>query len=255
MVQETQVEDYSEPATQNPNLEAGTNNAEELQEHPSHEVVTPSTSKGKVIAIKTKRVSQITTPQLLSKRQRKPENTIDHAIHTLQNIANDCKEPEDNEFDIFCKSLAYQLKNMPLDRALVCQENLQSVMTKERLNQITLSAPLQRGSNSACSTQVQSLQSRNSSACSMAQLDYFEEPSSVQSSQYENDQSPLYQSPPYYENEQPQEPSSEQSSQYENEQSSSYQSPPYENEQPPSYQQQPHEQCSDLLNKAVLSIL
>lgn len=63
---------------------------------------------------------------------------------------------------------------MLLKRALLCQEKLQSVMTNERLNLIILSAPLQSGSSSAYSTEVH-LQSQNSSACFMMQLD-FEEP-------------------------------------------------------------------------------
>lgn len=42
----------------------------------------------------------------------------------------------ENEFDLFCKSLAVQLNKMPLERALLCQEKLQSIMTQERLYQI-----------------------------------------------------------------------------------------------------------------------
>lgn len=42
-----------------------------------------------------------------------------------------------NEFDVFCESLAIQLKKMPLQRAVICQENLQRVMTQERLYQLS----------------------------------------------------------------------------------------------------------------------
>uniref|UniRef100_A0A8D8QPS9 MADF domain-containing protein n=1 Tax=Cacopsylla melanoneura TaxID=428564 RepID=A0A8D8QPS9_9HEMI len=44
--------------------------------------------------------------------------------------------PQEDEFEVFCKSLAIQLRKMPLHRALVCQEQLQKVMTKERLYQL-----------------------------------------------------------------------------------------------------------------------
>lgn len=76
-INETQVEDHSEPTTQKINPEK----SEELEEHPIHEVVTPSTSKGKAATIKIKRVSQISTSQSLPERKRKPENAIDHAIN------------------------------------------------------------------------------------------------------------------------------------------------------------------------------
>ncbi|KAJ8968715.1 hypothetical protein NQ314_002170 [Rhamnusium bicolor] len=50
---------------------------------------------------------------------------------------------DENEFDLFCKSLAIQLKKMPLHRALRCQEKLQSVMTEERLSQMVQAQPTQ----------------------------------------------------------------------------------------------------------------
>ncbi|XP_041981471.1 uncharacterized protein LOC121734907 [Aricia agestis] len=40
------------------------------------------------------------------------------------------KEEED-EFDVFCRSLALQLKSMPFDRARKCQEKLQAVISAE----------------------------------------------------------------------------------------------------------------------------
>lgn len=43
---------------------------------------------------------------------------------------------EDDEFDLFGKSIAVQLRNMPLERALICQETLQAVMKQERLYQL-----------------------------------------------------------------------------------------------------------------------
>ncbi|KAF6207998.1 hypothetical protein GE061_016447 [Apolygus lucorum] len=47
------------------------------------------------------------------------------------------KSKPPHEFDVFCESLAIQLKKMPLKRALLCQEKLQRVMTEERLFQLS----------------------------------------------------------------------------------------------------------------------
>ncbi|XP_055912160.1 uncharacterized protein LOC129946131 [Eupeodes corollae] len=56
---------------------------------------------------------------------------------TLEEEDDKLNDPNINEFDYFCKSLAIQLKRMPLQRAIVCQEKLQNVMTKERLFQLS----------------------------------------------------------------------------------------------------------------------
>lgn len=113
--------------------------------------MTPSTSKDKATT-NTKRM-QI-TPQL-QKKKRNVDISIEQAIDKLQNISNQCKEIEDDEFDLFCKSLAYQLKKMPLDRALLCQEKLQSVITQERLHQMTYT-PSPQHSNSSVHSLVSS---------------------------------------------------------------------------------------------------
>lgn len=42
-------------------------------------------------------------------------------------------QPE-TEFDIFCRSVALQLNNMPLENALRLQHNIQNMVTEERLN-------------------------------------------------------------------------------------------------------------------------
>ncbi|GBP12676.1 hypothetical protein EVAR_10322_1 [Eumeta japonica] len=70
-------------------------------------------------------------------RKRKTDIPIDMAIKELKAISKENKEQVEDEFDLFCKSLAIQLKKMPLNRALICQERLQSVMTQERLSQMT----------------------------------------------------------------------------------------------------------------------
>jgi hypothetical protein len=60
---------------------------------------------------------------------------VNSAIEKLRKISDDCKTQED-EFDLFGKSLAVQLKKMPLHRALICQQQLQQVMMDERMYQL-----------------------------------------------------------------------------------------------------------------------
>ena len=56
-------------------------------------------------------------------------------LKKLRKISDYCKTQED-EFDFFGKSLAVQLKKMPLQRALICQQKLQQVMMDERMYQL-----------------------------------------------------------------------------------------------------------------------
>lgn len=77
-------------------------------------------------------------------------SSVEKIINKISRIAGENKAPE-NEFDYFCRSLAIQLKNMPLDRALICQEKLQSVMVEERLYQYRMNhllIPSQQNSSS-----------------------------------------------------------------------------------------------------------
>ncbi|CAG4981364.1 unnamed protein product [Colias eurytheme] len=62
-------------------------------------------------------------------------------IKELKTISEQAKVQTEDEIDLFCKSLAVQLKKMPLNRALICQEKLQFVMTQERLTQMPQSFP------------------------------------------------------------------------------------------------------------------
>ncbi|KAI4453982.1 hypothetical protein MML48_scaffold00007255 [Holotrichia oblita] len=64
-------------------------------------------------------------------------SAVERAIDKLGTIASHNIET-DNEFDHFCRSLAVQLKKMPLDRALICQTKLQNVMTEERMYLLTM---------------------------------------------------------------------------------------------------------------------
>jgi hypothetical protein len=60
---------------------------------------------------------------------------VNRAIEKFKKISDDFKTQED-EFDCFGRSLAIQLKNMPLQRALICQQELQKVMMDERMYQL-----------------------------------------------------------------------------------------------------------------------
>jgi hypothetical protein len=74
-------------------------------------------------------------------KKRKIDTPIDRAIKELKTISEQAKVQTEDEFDLFCKSLAVQLKKMPLNMALICQEKLQSVMTQARLTQMSQSLP------------------------------------------------------------------------------------------------------------------
>ncbi|XP_031348360.1 uncharacterized protein LOC116174562 [Photinus pyralis] len=79
------------------------------------------------------------TPKNTKGRKRSLNTTISgvqDAIKQLKTLSEENKE-DLNEFDVFCESLAIQLKKMPLNRALICQEHLQKVMTQERPFQLT----------------------------------------------------------------------------------------------------------------------
>lgn len=88
---------------------------------------------------------------------------VNSAIEKLRKISDDCKTQED-EFDLFGKSLAVQLKKMPLQRALICQQNLQQVMMDERMYQLNegtrhTSSPL---ATSSCYSSISSPYSAHS---------------------------------------------------------------------------------------------
>lgn len=61
-------------------------------------------------------------------------SSVEKAVDKLSQLFSRNKVT-DTEFDYFTKSLSVQLKNMPLDRALLCQEKLQKVMIEERMFQ------------------------------------------------------------------------------------------------------------------------
>jgi len=73
-------------------------------------------------------------------------SSVEKAIDKLCKISSENKVT-DNEFDYFGKSLAVQLKNMPLHRALICQEKLQKVINEERMFQFTQQTLMNNATN------------------------------------------------------------------------------------------------------------
>jgi hypothetical protein len=60
---------------------------------------------------------------------------VNSAIEKSRKISDDCKTQED-EFDFFGKSLAVQLKMLPLKRALISQQKLHQVIMDEIMYQL-----------------------------------------------------------------------------------------------------------------------
>lgn len=79
--------------------------------------------------------------QNCKKGQKRSLNTcvsgVHDAIKKLKEISEENKQ-DLNEFDVFCESLAIQLKKMPLDRALICQEKLQNVNVSSNYHTLSL---------------------------------------------------------------------------------------------------------------------
>jgi hypothetical protein len=60
---------------------------------------------------------------------------VNRAIEKLKKISDDWRTQED-EFDLFARSLMIELKKMPLERALICRQKLLQVMMDERMYQL-----------------------------------------------------------------------------------------------------------------------
>lgn len=87
-------------------------------------------------------------------RKRKMVNdnisSISAVIDKLDNVVQNNKNETDNEFEIFGKHVAVQLKQMPLYDAIMCQEQIQTIMRQKRLELLT------RQSSSSCHTTLSS---------------------------------------------------------------------------------------------------
>lgn len=69
---------------------------------------------------KRSRYSTETSPQIIQREQQNSTQTFNYNT--------------DDEFEIFGRSIAAQLRRMPLYDAIMCQEKLQSVLTQSRLS-------------------------------------------------------------------------------------------------------------------------
>lgn len=110
-------------------ITAGSDNTQEEAIHSkSTENPNPSTSK----LSKTTNVSR--APQNRKRKIAGNENisTINAAIGKLDEVVTRNKS-NDDEFDIFGKHIAVQLKQMPLYDAIICQEQIQNVIRQKRL--------------------------------------------------------------------------------------------------------------------------
>lgn len=78
-------------------------------------------------------------------RKRKMVNDnisyISAAIDKLDKVVQNNKNESDNEFDIFAKHVAVQLKQMPLYDAIICQEQIQSVIRQKRFELLSRQSP------------------------------------------------------------------------------------------------------------------
>lgn len=89
-------------------------------------------------------------------RKRKIVHDITTAIDKLDKVVqSNNKNETENEFDIFGKHVAVQLKQMPLYDAIICQEQIQTVLRQKRLelimkqSQHTTASPMFSHSSSA----------------------------------------------------------------------------------------------------------
>ncbi|KAK9507929.1 hypothetical protein O3M35_007687 [Rhynocoris fuscipes] len=68
--------------------------------------------------------------KFIKKRKTKNEKIFNGILKKLNEICN----INENEFDLFGKSVAVHLKKMPIERALACKEKLLNIIVEERLN-------------------------------------------------------------------------------------------------------------------------
>lgn len=90
-------------------------------------------------ASQTNNNSSVVIKGNVSKNARKRViKKYDNLLRKVQNVANTVNKPlqSENEFDIFGKSIAAQLKNMPLDTAIEAQMIIQNYLSEMRLKTI-----------------------------------------------------------------------------------------------------------------------
>lgn len=78
------------------------------------------------------------TPQgaKLLKRRKQLSNRFDNTVNKLQHIAQLTSEDTEDQYDIFGKHLASQLRDLPLRSFILLQSKIQNLITEERLNNL-----------------------------------------------------------------------------------------------------------------------
>ena len=80
------------------------------------------------------------------KRKREKDNmdgyNVPPPISELHELSPDAFNKKDNEFDLFGKSIALQLNDMPIDQALRLQLLIQQAVTSFRLSNCVVSSPI-----------------------------------------------------------------------------------------------------------------
>jgi len=71
---------------------------------------------------------------------------IEKAISKLDSIAKECVVKEDDEFETFGKHVANQMRKIPLERALILQNDIQGLLTRVRLHCLSNSQTVLRSS-------------------------------------------------------------------------------------------------------------
>lgn len=71
---------------------------------------------------------------------------IEKAISKLDSIAKRCVAKEDDKFETFAKHVATQMRKIPLERALILQNDIQGLLTRERLHCLSNAQAFSRSS-------------------------------------------------------------------------------------------------------------
>lgn len=77
--------------------------------------------------------SSINETPNLHKKFKERLTDINQAVKELKDLKNEINYENENEFDIFGKHVAAQLKKLPLEQALIAQDRIQSFLTQSRL--------------------------------------------------------------------------------------------------------------------------
>uniref|UniRef100_A0A2S2QPU3 MADF domain-containing protein n=1 Tax=Sipha flava TaxID=143950 RepID=A0A2S2QPU3_9HEMI len=97
-------------------------------------------------------VENMKTSNLKMKSTKTPIiSTIEKEISKLDGIAKGCV---DNEFETFGKHVANQMRKIPLERALILQNDIQGLLTRERLRCLSYSKVLSTSSTSVSTTRT-----------------------------------------------------------------------------------------------------